>query len=47
MMINPAVLQDASSIRERFQQAKPFRHVALDNCLDIWPRPVRQASSRI
>jgi 2OG-Fe(II) oxygenase superfamily len=33
-MIDPAVLQNAATIRERFQQARPFRHVALDNFLE-------------
>lgn len=33
-MIHADILQDSSTIRDRFRQAKPFRHVALDNFLE-------------
>lgn len=33
-MIHHDILLDASTIRDRFQQAKPFRHVALDDFLE-------------
>jgi hypothetical protein len=33
-MINSKVLSDAADIQARFRQARPFRHVAVDNFLD-------------
>lgn len=33
-MIQPAILEDAARIREAFRQAKPFRHVMVDDFLE-------------
>lgn len=33
-MIQPDILQDAARIRDAFQQAKPFRHVMIDDFLE-------------
>ena len=34
-MLNPQILRDAGRFREQFQQARPFRHVVVDDFLEV------------
>ena len=33
-MLNPQILRDAGRFRDQFQQARPFRHVVIDDFLE-------------
>jgi hypothetical protein len=33
-LLNPAVLADAAALRQQFESARPFRHVAIDGFID-------------